>query len=423
MARAPTGQVIRRPGGRGCTYALRFRAYGRRRYLTLGSADQGWTEARARVELANILADVRRGLWRPLETHPVAEAPTTEPTFHEFASEWMAMREQERLAARTIEDYTWCLSNHLLPFFKDHLLSEITVREVDRYKTGKAVEGSLSPNSINKTLSLLSTLMSVAVEYGLVPANPATGRRRRLKGTRPSRPWVEREQLPTLLAAAEKYLVPRGRPLMAVLAGAGLRISEALALQRRDVNLAKGELTVRESKTDAGARTVDLTPALRDELATYLDRADRQPSDLVFPTLKGKQDNRHNVRNRLFRQAITDANKQLAELGIDPIGKVGPHGLRRTYATLRCAVGDDVAYTTEQIGHVDARFTLRVYTGAVKRKQRLSGVELEQFNLALEWAQWARMGTNGNLAASAVAVEENEDARDPFADAASSEWS
>ena len=151
MARAPTGQVIRRPGGRGCTYALRFRAYGRRRYLTLGSADQGWTEARARVELANILADVRRGLWRPLETHPVAEAPTTEPTFHEFASEWMAMREQERLAARTIEDYTWCLSNHLLPFFKDHLLSEITVREVDRYKTGKAVEGSLSPNRINKT--------------------------------------------------------------------------------------------------------------------------------------------------------------------------------------------------------------------------------------------------------------------------------
>jgi integrase len=103
--------------------------------------------------------------------------------------------------------------------------------------------------------------------------------------------------------------------------------------------------------------------------------------------LKGKQDNRSNVRNRLFRPAIKEANHRLAELGIEPIGKVGPHGLRRTYASLRAAAGDDVAYITEQIGHVDSRFTLRVYTTAVKRKQRLSDPELEQFNLALEWAQ------------------------------------
>ena len=38
MPRKATGQVIERDGKRGRTYALRFRAYGERRFLTLGTA-------------------------------------------------------------------------------------------------------------------------------------------------------------------------------------------------------------------------------------------------------------------------------------------------------------------------------------------------------------------------------------------------
>jgi hypothetical protein len=49
---------------------------------------------------------------------------------------------------------------------------------------------------------------------------------------------------------------------------------------------------------------------------------------------------------------------------------------------------------------------LRVYTAAVKRRQRLAGAELEQFNRAMEWAQWAQVGTNGagELATPLVAL-------------------
>jgi integrase len=90
----------------------------------------------------------------------------------------------------------------LLLFFENHRLSEITVREVDRYKTAKASEGVLSANSINKTLTRLSQMLAVAVEYELIAKNPAAGKRRRLKRTKPRRPWVEPEQLPVLLDAA-----------------------------------------------------------------------------------------------------------------------------------------------------------------------------------------------------------------------------
>lgn len=213
---------------------------------------------------------------------------------------------------------------------------------------------------------------------------------------------------------AEPLLAGRGRPLLSTLAGAGLRISETLGLERRDVNLVKGTLTVRQSKTDASVRIVDLTPALRDELAVWLDKSEfGQPGDLVFPTQKGKPDNRNNVRKRLLVKAIEAANPKLVELGIEPIGAVSPHGLRRTFASLRCAVGDDVACTAAQLGHEDAVFSLKTYTHAVKRRDRLTGHELEQFERAIEWAQWARMGTNDeirDLAAVEESVSKNEKA-------------
>ena len=36
MARPPTGQVLERAGKRGRTFAIRFRAYGKREYVTAG---------------------------------------------------------------------------------------------------------------------------------------------------------------------------------------------------------------------------------------------------------------------------------------------------------------------------------------------------------------------------------------------------
>ena len=64
-----------------------------------------------------------------------------------------------------------------------------------------------------------------------------------------------------------------------------------------------------------------------------------------------------------------------------------PHSLRRAYASLRAASGDDPTYIAEQLGHTDARFTLAVYTKAVKRRAKLSGPYLAEFDCALEWAE------------------------------------
>jgi hypothetical protein len=74
--------VIERRGARRTTYALRFRAYNKRRSPTLPA---GTTRALAGEERQNVLADVRRGRWQPLVVAPVAEEPRPMPTFYEFA--------------------------------------------------------------------------------------------------------------------------------------------------------------------------------------------------------------------------------------------------------------------------------------------------------------------------------------------------
>ena len=110
-----------------------------------------------------------------------------------------------------------------------------------------------------------------------------------------------------------------------------------------------------------------------------------------------------NVDHRI-QTAIKAANRDLAELGIDPISeRVTPHSLRRTYASLRADVGDHPVYIAEQLGHEDPGFTFRVYQRAVKRRDRLTGSYLEAFDRALHWAAMGSGASEPTIAPSPTA--------------------
>lgn len=387
MPRKATGQIIE-PNGNRQTWALRVPFNGQRIYIKLGR--DGWNRARAERELRHVMADIERGIWTPNQAATQPEPVRAEPTFHEFADDWYTRRQHEWREG-TRADYRWALEYHLLPHFGRLHLSEITVEEVDRYRSAKLAEGRLGPNQINKTITRLGQVLEDAVEYGHLDRNPARvgGRRRRAKPTKPERTTVEPEQLPTLIDSAN----PRLRPVLAMLAGAGLRVGEAVALDWRDVNLATGTVYVRRSKTDAGSgRTVDMPSGLVEALSELKARARHtRPSDPVFTSeprngCEARQTKR-NVEARL-KAAIKRANERLDELGIAPISeRVTPHSLRRTYASLRFAVGDDPVYVSEQLGHTKPSFSMEVYARAVKRRERLSGAYLAEYERALDWAR------------------------------------
>ena len=94
----------------------------------------------AQRELAVVLRDVDLGTWRPPEADP-APVKDVDRVFHEFASDWFATKRLE-IEKNTANSYGNDLTNHLLPFFKDHHLSQITVAEVDRYRQSKVREAA-----------------------------------------------------------------------------------------------------------------------------------------------------------------------------------------------------------------------------------------------------------------------------------------
>jgi integrase len=401
MSDQATGQVLELDRKAGRTFALRFRAYGKRRYLRLGTADEGWTRRKAEDELANVLADVRRGIWRPDEPHKAVE-PAREPTFHEFASGWLEGLRHEGLSENTLQDYTWQLCNHMLPFFAKHRLSEITIAEIDRYRQEKVREGTISAASINKTITRLAQILEVALERELIDRNPARGKRRRLKERKPERTWLDRaEQIVALLDAGgeldQEARVDRKatsrRALLGTLTLAGLRISEALDLRWRDVDLAAGRLRVADAKTDAGVRQVDLLPALREELSIHKTQTRfGGHDDFAFPTERGVRQDRNNARRRVVIRSVERANENLTARGRNPLPEgITPHSLRRTFISLLLATGAEVPYVMRQVGHSDPKVTLSIYAQVMYRGEG----ERERLKMISESSDWALLGTGG----------------------------
>jgi integrase len=408
MGRHATGQVVEDRRLKSPTFALRFSAYGTRRYLTLGSKADGWDRARAERELAHIVADVERGLWRPAEAAPVAAAPRECPTFHEYATEWFERQKLEGgrraggLSPAGVADLEWRITYHLLPFFADMRLDEIRVEDVDRFRLSKVRERdeidkaiakgkplmedytdprtgrtwrrrrtALGAVSINKLIGTLSAILEVAVEHELVTRNTAHGRRRRLASVTPTRTFLDQASQISALLDAAGQLDENGqrRALLATLTFAGLRISEALALRWADVDLHRKTIRVRASKTDAGVRTVNIVAVLQHELREYKARVIGEADALVFATATGGEHSASNVRSRVLAKAVVLANEQLAKAGSELIPtSLTPHSLRRTFASILFAVGEPLPYAMSQLGHADTKMTLGVYARAMSRR-------------------------------------------------------
>jgi integrase len=395
MARPATGSVIQKDTAKGTSFALRFRALGERQFILVGYESEGWTRARAEEELANVMADVRRGIWQPPTD---VEPPKEVPTFHVFASEWLARREAAGLRPKSIEFLRWCLIDHLLPYFASMRLDAITIEEVDRYATAKVANGKLSNRSINHTLDTLSGVLEEALEYDHVARNVAKGRRRRLNVRKPTRSYLDRaEHIAALLDGASqldrKALQRRGqrRALLATLVFAGLRIGEALDLRWRHVNLADGVLFVADAKTEAGVRKIVMRPVLRDELAGYrASLAEVAPNALVFATSTGKRQSETNVRRRILQPAVANANEELAQAEIEPMPeRLTPHSLRRTFASVSYALGADPGLVMDELGHTDPALALRIYRHAMRRTDG----EKERLRALVDGEFGHRMGT------------------------------
>jgi integrase len=380
MPRQATGSIEthRWRDGRTLTFRARFRAYGRRWRIDFGTNHEGWNEERARVELERIMGQVARGTWEPPSPAAPVELDRDE-TLHVTASRWWQRRERE-LAENTRLDYRWRL-DHILRHLARTQTAEIDARRVDDFRQKLHARG-LSPRSVNMALDVLAQVLDDAVEYGLLDANPARGRRRRMKVAKSRRTFLEQDQVVDLLDVAgewERELPAHQqygrRALLATLCLAGPRISELTSAPRARLDLHGGRLRVGEAKTEAGLRDIELTFFLQAELREHLAHLTGlgRPASAaapIFPTYRGGRHNASNVRNRLLAECVARANARREAAGKMLLpDKVTPHTLRRTFASLALAAGRDPRWVMAQLGHTDARLTLNVYAQVMQRQR------------------------------------------------------
>ena len=216
----------------------------------------------------------------------------------------------------------------------------------------------------------------IALEYKYITENAAAGRRRRLS-VRPAAPVhldtaTHIEALLEGAAAVDRapLFEPCGREaIVATLVFAGPRAHELCNLSWRDVDLAGGRIFVGRSKTAAGLREIPMQPVLRDALAAHkASAAATKPDDPVFTNGVGRRIDRDNLRNRVVKPAVAQADELLEARGLVPIPKgLTTHKLRHTFASLLVACGEDPISLMRQIGHTNPNFTLRVYAHLMSR--------------------------------------------------------
>jgi integrase len=160
------------------------------------------------------------------------------------------------------------------------------------------------------------------------PPISAFGRRQR---PRPAPHLLQPEQIAAIMSAAltqpNKTISPYTyHCLFGLLAVTGMRVSEALALQRSDFT--RDGLLVRRSK-GGGSRLLPIHPTTREAVEAYLRRRNRafSVSDDLYIVGTGQAPDRSTVR-----KVFADLARQLGIRG--PVGTPGPrlHDLRHSFA-------------------------------------------------------------------------------------------
>ena len=176
------------------------------------------------------------------------------------------------------------------------------------------------------------------------------------------------DKLPKILTEAEtdrllaqpnqRYFGPhRDYLFMRLMLKAGLRASEATALQPEHLDLMSGKFAVREGK-GAKDRTLWVGEEILEELREWMDRrsGEVESSGFLLPTRKGTEVATSHLRRSVKRYA--------QKASVEEVGRVSPHTLRHTFATRLYRETGNIRLTQKALGHSDLSTTM-IYTHVV----------------------------------------------------------
>lgn len=328
------------------------------------------TKKAAEAWLAAQWAAIAAGTW----VHPEVERKREEAAHRErylrdltvadWAQMWLEGLELSATAG-TMRKRSSNVRKHIIPTIGDAALVELTTPMLTQWWYGLEA----TPGARRNVYETMRAMLNAAVEdeRTLLEVNPL-----RIKGaTRETRTLSKFLYSPAQVEAIAAEMPPQYRALVLLLADAGLRVNEALALTRQSlVEGDDGAMRVRverslhregrhlvpgPTKTSAGVRTVVLMPSTATIMRAHLrEHVGRSASAVVFPSTQGRSYARDTSLKRLL-----DAATERAGVVIPEGMSGGWHALRHYSATRYGQAGATVRALMTRYGWSDPEMAAR----------------------------------------------------------------
>lgn len=298
-----------------------------------------------------------------------------EMLFKDLVKEYEAYAETNKKSWKSEQ----CRVDKLQAYFGSKKLREITPISIEKYrmerrqapkerqkkqKDGKPpVLPKLVTNaSINREVSILRKMFSIAVENGWIDKNPClAGKVKPLREDSRKERFLEPTEEKKLLAECKgesAYL----KPILICALHTGMRKSEILNLRWTYIDLDQGYITVTKTKSGKD-RNIPISPTLKREL---LKLKQSSASEFVFA-------------NPITGQPYFDVKRVYANI-LKKAGVSGLrfHDLRHTAATRMVASGIDLIVVQDILGHACISTTMR-YSHPVPERKLQAIMALDQY--------------------------------------------
>lgn len=334
-------------------------------------------------------------------------------TYKKYLEVWKKEYAEKQLEPTTLEQQEYLLNDLIIPALGHYKLTDLKPLHIQKFYDGlltgeinlPKVKKAYNPSSIRRIHNVISSSLTMAVQWQLVEDNPC----RRVKPPKVKRnsdiKHFTLEEAKTFLQyITEPYTAPHGgrgdygkvacdirtEPLQLIalfnlaLYG-GFRRGELLALTWEDIDFQHRTITINKSlaKTKAGflvkstknesSERVVTVPA---ECITLLKRLNLQQKEQrmklgsawegknnVFSQVMGGYMDT-NTPNHSFQRII----KRYNQTHEDQLPLISFHGLRHTSATLLIAQNNDIKTVSARLGHADVSTTLNIYSHALKER-------------------------------------------------------
>lgn len=204
-------------------------------------------------------------------------------------------------------------------------------------------DAARGPSTVARHVAAMRTFYAWLQREGVVESSPAAT----LRSPSVPRPVPDVPQEKPLGALLDHTEATRDRAILELLYGAGLRVSEAAALDLHDVDFESGLVHIRHGKGDR-ERRVPMGAQAASALRAWLAERPASEEQALFLGRRGGR-----LSDRMIRRVVEAAGARGGLPGLHP------HALRHACATHMLDAGADLRAIQEQLGHATLSTTQR----------------------------------------------------------------